>query len=325
MNQTIAFIDCDTLVYSSAAVCEARSILVTHLPSSKTKEFKNKTEFKTFLKGKDFEFKATDYSIKEIQIPEPEQNAFHIVKSRLKNIRNNIGADKYYLYIAGDGNFRSDLPLPTQYKANRKGTIRPLLLNKVRDYIMNHEGAITVDGIEVDEVIVYKGYEELAKGNKAILVSADKDALQYSGLHFYDYTKDFSEVELLPDLGELYWDEDQKKVKGSGFIWYCVQQTLGDRVDSYLPYQLSNGRYGNKAAFNYLKDCKSHIEALTKVIDLYKTWYPSEFEYTAWNGEVIKSDYKHMLCLYHKCSRMMEVENELPDFIKFAKQYGIEL
>lgn len=325
MAKTIAFVDCDTLVYSSAAVCETRSIKATHLKSGKTKDFKNKTELKAFLKGTAFEFKDEDYSIEEVQVPELEQNAFHIIKNRLKRIREEVNADELHLFVAGSGNHRDDLLLPTRYKANREGTVRPLLLTKVRDFIKKHEGAIAVDGIEVDEVIVYKGYEELAKGNKAIMVSADKDALQYSGLYFYDYTKAFSDVELIPDLGELHWDADQKKVKGSGFLWYCIQQTLGDNCDGYVPYKLSKARYGHKTAFETFKDFKDHKEALTKVIDLYKTWYPTEFEYTAWDGSIVKSDYKQMLCIYHKCSRMMTVENELPNFIKFASQYGVEL
>lgn len=325
MNKTIALVDCDTLVYSSAAVCEARSISVTHLPSGKTKGFKNRTEFKAFLKEKEFDFKDEDYSIEEIQVPEPEQNAYHIISSKLKKIKSELEADSFELYVAGKGNERDSLPLPTKYKSNRDATIRPLLLKKAQEFIKKHEGAKSVNGVEVDEVIVYRGYQELLKGNTPILVSVDKDSLQYSGLSVYDYSNPFPKVEVIPSLGELYLDKKTKKVKGKGFLWYCVQQTLGDRADGYIPYELANSRYGDKAAYDYLKDCSSEKEALEKVIDLYKTWYPSAFEYVAWNGETVQSNYKYMLCLYHKCSRMMEVEGESPDFIKFAKQYGVEL
>lgn len=325
MNKTIALVDCDTLVYSSAAVCEKRSVLVTHLPTGREKEFKNKTEFKDFLKEKEFEFKQDDYSIKEVQVPEPEQNAYHIISSKLKKIKSELEADRFELYVAGKGNERDLLPLPTKYKSNRDTTVRPLLLNKARDFIKRHECAIAIDGIEVDEVIVYRGYQELEKGNTPVLVSVDKDSLQYSGLSIYDYSNPFPKVELIPKLGELYLDKKTKKVKGKGFLWYCVQQTLGDRADGYIPYELTSARYGDKAAYDYLKDSGNEKEALEKVIDLYKTWYPSEFKYTAWNGLEITADYKYMLCLYHKCSRMIEVEGESPDFIKFAKQYGIEL
>jgi len=324
-SKTIALVDCDTLLYSSAAACEARSIEVLHKASGRTKEFKNRTEFKAHLAGKNFEFVQDDYSITEIQVPEPEENMYHIINNRLRKMQEDVEPDSTFLYIAGLGNFRDSLLLPTKYKANRSGTVRPLMLSKARDYLTKHKGAIKVDDVEVDEVVVYRGYEELKKGNKPILMIPDKDALQYSGLYVYDYNKSELGIRLIPDLGELWWDDKQKKVKGWGFLWYCVQNTLGDRTDGFIPYALSGARFGDKAAYTLFKDVQSTSAALELLIEQYKKWYPSSFEYTAWDGTAVQSDYKHMLNLYHKCSRMTEVQGEEPDFTSFAKARGVEL
>ena len=48
-TKPLVAVDCDTLLYASTAACEERSIEVLHEPTGKTKEFKNRTEFKELI------------------------------------------------------------------------------------------------------------------------------------------------------------------------------------------------------------------------------------------------------------------------------------
>ena len=54
-----------------------------------------------------------------------------------------------------------------------------------------------------------------------------------------------------------------------------------------------------------------------------REWYPESFEYTAWNGDRIESDWKHMLALFHKCVRMKETKDDPLIAYDFYKRYGV--
>ena len=56
-TKPLVAVDCDTLLYASTAACEERSIEVLHEPTGKTKEFKNRTEFKELMKSREKEKK----------------------------------------------------------------------------------------------------------------------------------------------------------------------------------------------------------------------------------------------------------------------------
>jgi flagellar biosynthesis regulator FlaF len=65
-------------------------------------------------------------------------------------------------------------------------------------------GAQLVKGIETDDMITIRAYEELAKGNYPIIVSADKDAQQSQGIEVLDFTQEVWKGKVIPQVGSLW-------------------------------------------------------------------------------------------------------------------------
>jgi 5'-3' exonuclease len=317
-------IDGDILCYRAAATIEARTVEVKHIQSGRVKVFDTRTQFKDFLKAKDFVYKTEDYEFTDIQTPQDVSHATYIVKNQISKLKNRFEPELVHIVLGGKNNFRDKLALIKQYKSNRKDFLRPVHLQKVREYLLKVHGAEAVDNHEADDAVVYYGYEYLQKGYDVIICSQDKDALAYSGLKVYDFTKEDTEPLLISDFGELHLNV-KDEVKGSGFLWYCHQMLIGDATDFYRPFEVAGIKYGEKTAYKVLKDCKTKQEALEAVISEYRRVYPSEVEYIAWDGSEVVTDYVGMLQLLHKCVRMMETPDDVLDFVKFAERFGVKL
>lgn len=304
-KETIVLVDGDVLAFRASAGIEERSILVTHLPTGIEKTFTNRTEFKKRLQEKyaeGWKQKTPEYEISDVQAAEDVSYACHIVKSRLAKLKDIFAADRIEVYLDGGNNFREKLPLPKRYKGNREGMLRPLHLQAVKDYMLKYQNALTVDGVETDDVVNIRAYQELRKGNRAIIASNDKDTLQSEGIIFYDYTQDAPTAFLIPELGELH--KEGNEIKGCGFKFFAFQLLFGDPVDNYSPTDVCNVRYGKTSAFNDLKDLTSSKDICEKVVAKYREWYPSPVVYQSWTGATITADWRGMLDLYFKCAYM---------------------
>jgi hypothetical protein len=325
-KKRVVLIDGDILVFRTSAICESRSVEVLHNKSLKTKSFKNKTEFKEFLKAKDFEYVEQDYTFTDVQTLNEDMSYTFLLKNQLKSLKENLWWDEMRLLISGSNNFRDELPLPRKYKGNRDDTLKPLVRQECKSYLIGKYKAEVIDGCETDDALIYIGYEYLAKGYEVIIVSNDKDSNCYSGLKLYDYTKESPEIVEIPQLGSL-WIDPKGKVRGLGFLHYCHQMLIGDLVDGYKPTDLTNPKvsFGERSSYDLLKDCTSEQEALQLVIGKYLQWYPKQFIYKDCFGIEHQPTWKYMIGLYHKCVRMRETEGDELVFYSFAKKYGIDL
>ena len=323
--KTVAIIDLDTPCYAAAAVCDNKSILVKHNPTGKEKIFKNRTEFKELIKSKSAKYNLEDYSITDIQEPEPVENACHIVKTGINRILEDIDPDEVIFVISGSSNFRDNLALPSKYKSNRQDMIRPVLLQDVREFAKNKYKPFVAQNEEADDMQVYMGYDALSNGYKPVLVTIDKDVLAYSGLYVYNQDKPEVGIQEIPKFGYLEIDS-KNKVRGKGFLWYCFQQLNGDITDGYKPTDLAGIKFGEKSAYKLLTDCKNEQEALSVVVDAYRRWYPSDFIYVDWQGVTHGASYESILDMYFKCCRMKSHEfDELDSVDFFTRKYGVKV
>lgn len=323
-KKRVLLIDGDILAFRISAICEDRSINVLHKKSKKVKVFKTRTEFKDFLSVKQFEYVPSDYEITDQQTINEGMNYGFLLSNQIKAMTETLWPDSVEVYLDGGGNFRNELPLPTKYKSTRSTQLTPLLRKACKDYLVRKHGAVLVKGCEVDDVVIFKGYEYLSQGHETIIASSDKDSRAYSGLSLFDFTQDNPEIVHIPTLGSL-WIDDKNKVRGLGFLWYCMQILIGDVVDGFKPTELCNVKYGEKSAYSALKDCTSEQEALQVVIGKYLQWYAKSFTYTDCFGISHTATWKDMISLYHKCVRMRESENDNLVFQEFAKKYQIDL
>lgn len=322
-RKTIVLVDGDVLAFRASAGIEERSINVLHLPSGKEKVFTNRTELKARLREKfpeDWKVKLQEYEVQDVQTAEDASYACHIVKQRLKKLKEIFDADAVEVYLDGGNNFRERLPLPKKYKGNRVDRLRPLHLEAVKEYMRKIQGAVSVDGVETDDVVNIRAYQELRKGNRAIIASNDKDTLQSEGVIFYDYTKDSPTAFLIPDLGGLH--KEANEVKGAGLKFFAFQLLFGDTVDNYSPTDVCGVRYGKTSAFNDLVDLVDAQAILSKVVEKYKEWYPEPVTFKSWTGATITANWEDMLELYFKCAYMQRDWDDKTTWKEFFTQRG---
>lgn len=323
MKPTIVIWDGDILAYRACAAIEERTVEVTHVPTGKTKIFKNRTECKDRLKALDKEFDPVVYKFKDIQTPEPVSHANHIMKTQLEKVNDLLFADEYLICLSGKSNHRDLLPLPSKYKGNREDMLRPVHLKEGKMYLYKNHPSLIAQHREADDDLIIKGYEYLNKGYNVILASQDKDSRAYSGLTLYDFTLENPVLETMPEFG--YLEDTGKKIWGAGFLWFAHQFLNGDTADNYKPSELSRKRFGEKSSYALLKDAKDEKEALEIVINQYKNWYGNGVQYVDCFGETRFVDHKFLLQLYFRCCRMMTTEDDDLDLGKFLNKYGIKL
>ena len=324
MSKIVTIYDSDALAYRAAAVVDKRLVEIEHIKSGRKKTFNTRTEFKELLKSKDMLFNKEDYVFTDKIISGELAHAIKIMKNQVEKINSDLIADEMLMCIQSNENFRDSLPLPSKYKGSRTTIIRPTWLRECKLYLYKNYPSYVAKGFEVDDAVIFRGYEEVDKGNYPVIVGVDKDAKAYSGLTLYDYTQDNPELKLIPDFGSL-WVGPNKKIKGEGFIWFCFQFLNGDSSDDYKPCELAKIKFGEQSAYKILKDCTTHKEALEKVLGQYKEWYPEKFTYTAWDGTEVNADYLDIAQLYYCCARMMTTEDDKLKLIPFLDKYGVKI
>jgi hypothetical protein len=304
---TIAVIDGDEIAFVIAAACEERSIEVTNSLSEEKGNFKNRTQLKKFLQG--LEVPEDHFKVDDIQTPDELANALHSVKVTMDSIKQACKADKIEVYISGKDNFRDKLPLPKQYKGNRKDTLKPVLLPDIRAYLVKKYNAKIVDGVEVDDKCCYRMWDGYKANQKIIGVTTDKDACGNMG---WLYNRDkMTEPEFIDGLGELHIDS-KGKIRGKGRKWGYLQWLIGDSTDHYNPCDICGVRYGEKSAYKLLEPLTTDKECIQAVYNQYKEWYPEKIiSYTDWEGNTQQKSLIEIMQMYMDCYRMRRFENDV--------------
>lgn len=89
------------------------------------------------------------------------------------------------LHLTGKGNFRDDIAVTAPYKGNRVGSVKPIHYQALRDYLCHSWEAVVWNGMEADDAVAIEATE---LGDKAVIISLDKDLNQIPGWH-YNFVK----------------------------------------------------------------------------------------------------------------------------------------
>ncbi len=230
-------IDGDVLAFKAVSVNEKRHIVATHKETGEVREARTRTELKACVK--DYHL----WDIVDVQEPNPLPFSVKTAKEMIDKWMSASGASSYEVVLSGKTNFRLDLPLPTRYKSNRDGSLRPLQLSTMKQWLIDNMDASVSEDCEADDVLSMKAYAGLNNGQKVIQVTNDKDAWGCQG---YIMHMDKGVVELIEGYGEL-WLTEERKVKGRGHAWWMCQSVFKDDADGYRGADLNPsvkfGRY----------------------------------------------------------------------------------
>jgi len=347
--------DFDFLIFEAVSVAEERFIAALHNPTGRKMEFKNKSALYGHWKKKDGGWIAEenlklgnnywlveDFDIVECQRPRPFKikgvdefsgepdaskdyfispwdGAKKILDDKIKAICTKLGTDNY-IGFTGTGNvFRHDLCTLLYYK-DRDELMRPLLLDKMKEYVCEKHSCTLVTSLEADDycnIETLSGYNKWIAGgkkdaDKVISVQEDKDGKQCSGWH-YNPSKD-SEPRLIEGLGSL-WLDSKDKVDGCGRMWLYFQIGSSDDTDNYAANCFSDTSWGPKSAYKELKDCTTDKQALEALVRIFKKLYPEKKTVQGCKGE-IEIDWLHV---FNECFTMAKMLRSIDEPVTDVK------
>ena len=319
-GSVVAVFDLDTIVYPISAFCDKTSIKVTK--KGKAKTFKNRTEFKKLCKQKGWDH--TTFAIEDIVKPEALENCLNSVEGSIERLSREVGATHVEYYVGGSGNFRLNLPLPQQYKSNRKDMRKPTHLSKAVEYVIKKYNAKKISGVECDDVVNIRAIAiNKQDGVKGILMSSDKDIFACFSEEIYVYRQ--GELKHLNSvLGELHF-KPNGDVIGSGLKWQITQALItGDPTDCYLPRYFFKKKYGEKTWYNDVVGINNTKEFLEFSICKFKELVGESVTYIDWKGVEQNKSWLELADMYWSCAYMKTCADDKRTFESLLKEFGVD-
>lgn len=113
------------------------------------------------------------------------------VDAAIEGIKHLTGRDQAVLCLSGKNNFR--YAICDSYKSNRVGKRRPMLLPRLREYMIDKHDALSVEGLEGDDLIGILATGEHKDDH--LIYSADKDLKTVPGTHWDGFDVEISKAE----------------------------------------------------------------------------------------------------------------------------------
>lgn len=314
----VVVLDGDVLAYRAAAANESRSIRVTHKQTGQITTHAHRTAFKEHIREV---FLIDEFEVEDVQEAEDLSFALHGIKVTIENICKTCNADDYIIYLSGSSNFRDRLPLPTKYKGNRVGNIKPLQLKDCRQYLLHQHNAKVAVDCEADDMLAQMAYlGSKDKGVRYYICTNDKDAYS-SDSWLYNWTKMDKPIRI-KGLGHLELD-DKKVLRGQGRKWFYAQWVKGDAVDGLKPSEIAGKKFGDISCFNLLNSCTTDAECIEAVYKQYLSWYPIPTTYTAWDGTVHTKTTTELMDMYAAGVWMKRYEGDVIDTKIIMDKLGV--
>lgn len=381
-EETLFYYDYDTPIYKICSNLETKQIKVTLKSDESVSEvIKNITTFRgrstkvisenswLGIKNVDREllgkeaWAVDDFIVEEFQTLkyDTEDEAFEQAKMELykglKKVRAQFLIENIKLVIGSGDNFRNKLRLCRPYKGNRDNTLRPLMLKRVREWVVEELGAIDVkprpDGemIEADDYCEFwgaKGIESYRKTGKFKygVIASDKDAMNSgkllinADLHVGDGNPlrgkfKFPKPMLIHSTDKCVGDLElvvkgtkstTKEVKGYGFKFLMYQALLGqDQADNYNAIShLGRFDFGDLSAYQVLKPCTTPKECIEKCLEVFTELLPKGVRYYDFEGEEHIIDTMSYMDMYFRVAYMTRSETDSMDFYKLCKAFKVD-
>ena len=365
-------LDADGIIYKAASIMENLYIVIKNKESGDEFELEGVEAFKG--KGKTISenswlgvenikreakklspLSVDDFEVEQKQrLKMDEDKAFEqakiMINMKLKGLRQQFNIDNIDICIGGGECFRNSLPTVEPYKGNRKDSLRPLLLKKLREWVIKERnGEYAPEGFENDDYVEWFGYQGWLHYKKHNVfsygvIAEDKDSFSNPKLliNFGQHTGEdnpfkgdykFPQAWLIPDSGISSGEVDlvvksKKEFKASGLKWLVAQAFLiGDTADHYnalkhLKHYKTN--FGDVAAYELLSDKGSSKDCVQAVIDLYSKLLPYGVEYYDHKGDKHDVDTLTYMNTYFLVAYMTRSSNDKMDFFKLCKAFKVD-
>ena len=202
-------IDADSAIYKAGCANEERSYLIIEAETGGVAgEEKYKRDAVALVEEK--AKRGGEWIIEKHKKAGPLAHALSNAKIVCGNMTT-LAHKERQMFISGEGNFRYDIY--ADYKGKRDPADRPLQEEDIRQYLIKHWGAETVDAEEADDRVSYLQCQ--AEPKSTCIVSIDKDLLNTPGYNF-NYDKQ-----------ELKWISEEE-----ADLNFARQLLMGDSTDN---------------------------------------------------------------------------------------------
>jgi hypothetical protein len=312
----IGVYDLDSVKYAVASVGEKRSIVVTHKTTGNTKEFDTRTQFwgrdrkhsggwlADINKSRTSPFLPEEFDIVDVQTPEAIENVLHSAKLTVERNVEASKAESVQYFIGKGDSFRVERSTLLGYKQQRDKTLKPLYLDEVSDYLTRKFKAEVVTHYEVDDRVVMETYKQPNK----FVIALDKDTYSCA-VKFFNVNRPQDGIVNCDCFGGLYLN-DKNEVKGKGRMHLYYQICSLDDSDNYKAHCFSDVYWGQKSAYDALKDSKNDKEALIAMKNIFQKLYPEPKEVVGWRGNTILIDWQYVMNEMWDMARMHRFEND---------------
>ena len=309
--------DADILSYKIASVTEFKYLYTS--PEGDEYKVKSKKSFKAYCEENGLDIDS--FTVENVQIAEPVGHAIKSMNDSVAKVMEYCGCNKVEFYIGGSGNFRSEAPLPTQYKTNRKETVRPIHLTALKDYLIKYKGAKKVCTEEADDVVQHRMRDLNRQGIRCCLYTIDKDSKGVVDYNISIYNPDKQDIEFIKGgLGNLY--EIKNGIRGDGLKWLMFQTAMYDKIDNYVMNSHYLKRYGERSFFKDFNGCKTEKELLEKLISKWKELLPEKTVYTSFDGSLQEHTWLSLAEMYYSCAKMRD--GSFPTLVYLFEEYEVE-
>jgi hypothetical protein len=160
-------------------------------------------------------------------------------------ILSDVGADCYFGWLTGKGNFRNDIAKTAPYKGTRVAP-KPAHYQALREHLQVKYGFMMTKDIEADDAVAIACYA--IPEDEMIMVHIDKDLNQLRGWH-YNYRK----------------KEKYHVTEFEGLRSFYIQMLTGDRIDNIIGIK----GIGPVKAKRILEECQTEHEMYLAVLEAY--------------------------------------------------------
>lgn len=315
----VVVVDADGICYRTSAACETRSVR-SNVGGIEV-EFPTRTLLKEYCVDVDVDYK--DLVVTDHHVNEPISNCLSTLKKTVSNLYKELDATHVVFLLGGSGNFRLDLPLPSQYKSQRKVLRRPDYLKDCREYLNKYYDTFIIQGTEADDINEALSAHIVNKTNAwGCAVSMDKDILGCIEKNRYFHLVNRTLHEMKGGLG--YLELVKGKLKGEGLMFSVAQTLLFDRGDNYFMNSHYLRRYGEVSFYNDFHNYKTEKSFLEAVLIKLDELLPEKTEYVDWQGVVRSFTRLGLVELYFSCAYMRMSPDDDTTFKSLLDRYGVE-
>lgn len=271
LEKVVLLHDGDIFAYRASAATDGRQYRVQW-----TVDGKVWVENLKYKKDADLKCAEVGGKLELIYEPEPETHAFHIVKTTMKQVKEDLRfrikdftseLQAEETYLTNKGSFRE--VIDPEYKVNRKDIRRPKHLNAAKDYLRSKHSAVTRPGeLEADDLLAIRMTYWQERGYTPICVSIDKDLKQVPGWHWDFVKKELTYVTELEGTQSFYrqlltGDSTDGIIGIKGCGPKTAEKAINGLIDEYEMYKECMSRW-----LKFMKQFKGESEDdwITRVV-----------------------------------------------------------